>query len=65
MANVYKTMSLQKLQSIDSLIYFIMCVCEDLHKHRHTYTNTSQNTETQNDIWLGWRNAEFHFELLD
>ena len=59
MANVYKTMSLQKLQSIDSPIYLIMCV------YTHTYTNTRQNTETQNDIWLGWRNAEFHFELLD
>ena len=59
MANVYKTMSLQKLQSIDSPIYLIMCVWV------HTYTNTHQNTETQNDIWLGWRNAEFHFELLD
>ena len=44
MANVYKTMSLQKLQSIDSPIYLIMCVCT------HTYTNTRQNTETQNDI---------------
>ena len=44
MANVYKTMSLQKLQSIDSPIYLIICMCE------HTYTNTRQNTETQNDI---------------
>ena len=61
MANVYKTMSLQKLQSIDSPIYLRMCMCEDTH----TYPNTRQNTETQNDIWLGWRNAEFHFELLD
>ena len=42
MANVHKTMSLQKLQSIDSPIYLIMCV--------HTHTNTRQNTETQNDI---------------
>ena len=61
MANLYKTMSLQKLQSIDSPIYLIMCV----YMSTHTYTNTRQKTETQNDIWLGWRNAEFHFELLD
>ena len=60
MANVYKTMSLQKLQSIDSPIYLIMYVWGS-----STHTNTRQNTETQNDIWLGWRNAEFHFELLD
>ena len=61
MANVYKTMSLKDLQSIDSPIYLIVCVWGNTH----TYTNTRQNTETQNDIWLGWRNAEFHFELLD
>ena len=48
MANVYKTMSLQKLQSIDSPIYLIICMCED---QTHTHTQTHAKTQKHKMIY--------------